>query len=221
LALEFGVSHSTVRRIWKSHGIRPNRSRLALLAEESQFRPRRINLVGVYVNPPQRAVAISLSDGSGLPRAGIGTLLSGALGPSSGSPGRPWMQDLVTALNLVDRSESLRTSHRYLDQEFLAFLRSVYERRLKDEKIFVLAEPTEPGFSPHLARWLSRHPKILTERPIGPEAWKQWVAGWIERKSGGPFSEAPPDGLPKLMTAVARWKQVNDDGVRPFAWTLD
>lgn len=221
LALELGVSHSTVRRVWKSHGIRPNRSRVALLARESQFRQKRMNLVGMYVNPPQRAVAVSLRESSSLPWAKMRTLSPAAAPPPPPGSERPWMQDLITTLNLMDRSEPLRTSHRYLDQEFLAFLRSVDERRSMDEKIFLLAEPSEPALSPHLVRWLSRHPQIFAEQPVGPEAWQRRVVGWLERKWGGLLSEFPPDGLPELMTAVARWKQRNANRFLPFAWTLD
>lgn len=220
LAREFGVSHSTVRRIWKSAGIRPNRSRVAMLAQESQFRPKKIDLVGVYVNPPQRAVAISLRDGSS--SNGGGSLGAASNGAAAGSSSRrAWMMDLVTTLNTLDRGEPLRTSRRHVEQEFLTFLRSVQERRLGNEKIVLLAEASKPSLSPQLARWLSRHPHVSTRLRMGSEPWNQSLLEMIKEVPTSRPTESPPPSLPQLMSAVARWKRENDDRARPFAWTSE
>lgn len=219
LAREVGVSHSTVRRIWRTYGIRPNRSTVSLLAQNSRFRPRKVDLLGVYVNPPQRAVAISLSE-QATDQPAPARRSKEETSSAKGSAG-PWMKDLVTTLNLLDQQESVRTSRRHIDQEFLSFLRSVQERRLANDRILLLAEAAGPSLSPRLSRWLSRHPHVSTEVCDGPESWKQKVVETIRGASEDRSTESPPGGLPKLLNAVDRWKRVSDDGQRPFAWTQE
>lgn len=218
LAREVGVSHSTVRRIWKAHDLRPGRSRVALLAQESQFRPKDIDLVGVYVNPPQRAVAISLADRSTSSRK------PWALSAPEGVKGYhradgPWVMDLVSGLNVLERPGALRTSHRHRDQEFLSFLRSVWEHQMPKAHIVLFTEVDDSSSSPHLDRWLRRHPQVSTETSTGPESWKQKVLDTIRQATDGRSTAGTPAGLPDFLSAVARWKQKSDGQVLPFAWT--
>lgn len=218
LGQEVGVSHSTVRRIWKSYGIRPNRSRVALLAQDSRFRLKKVDLVGVYVNPPQRAVALSLSDDSRpgpVPSVRRSWDDAGSLSPPTGT----WMKELVTTLNLLDRQDPVRTSKRHIDQEFLSFLRFVQNRRMANDRIVLLAEASGPSLSPQLSRWLSRHPQVSTEVCAGTETWKQKIIEYIRDASENRAPGVAPGGLPKLLNAVDRWKKVSVGGQRPFAWT--
>jgi transposase-like protein len=209
LARVVGVSHSTVRRVWKTFGIRPNRSRVARLAEESTYRPQRLDVVGVYVNPPQRAIAISFGDEP--------TKRSPPLNPTS----RPWLKDLVTTLNLLDRNPPVHSSQRYVDQEFLTFLRSIDERRSKDESIHLLAESEDSTPSRALTRWLSRHPQVLAQVHAGSAPWRDLVLEWIREVSASRPSDAPPISLPSLRTALERWAREHAESPAHFAWTKD
>jgi len=219
MARAVGVSHSTVRRVWRTHGIDPHRSRVALLAQESRFRPKRVDVVGVYVNPPQKAVALSFVDG-----------------PSSAPPGpeartkevsseavrrRPWMAELVTTLSLLERPQSLRTSRRHVDQEFLSFLRSVEERRAGPAEIVVLAESQGPSFSEALTKWLSRHPVLGTRLVGGSSPWEESLADSLRRTLETRLVDAPPASLEKLRAAISRWERESEGTSRPFAWTRD
>jgi len=213
-----GVSHSAVRRVWKMYGIRPNRSRVALLAEDSPFRPKTIDLLGVYVNPPRRVVALSFSDGSNSAATGLAPLRQPPSDPPPG-PSRPWMKDLVTTLGLLDRPGEARTTHRHVDQEFLAFLHSVQLQRAGNEKVALLSDAGDSDLSASVARWLSRHPQIMTQVRGDSESWEQMVLSWIRGLSAGGATESPPRNLPKLAAALARWKRTGGGIDRPFAWT--
>lgn len=220
LARETGVSHSTVRRIWKAYGIRPDRSRVALLAQSPRSRPKQVGLVGVYVNPPLRAAALWFGSPSQPSRR---TAAPGRTDPlrSAFRPGNRWMADLVTTLNLLDRREPLHTSQRHRDQEFLSFLRSVQERRMGLEKIVMLGEASRPTLSPSLLQWLNRHPQISAEVCTGTERWKQKVLESIRTVPEGRSAQTPPVGLPEFLDAVHRWDSESDRRPRPFAWTED
>ena len=58
LADRFGVSHMTVARIWDSHGLQPHRVRNFKLSRDKQFVEKLTDVVGLYLNPPDKALVL-------------------------------------------------------------------------------------------------------------------------------------------------------------------
>lgn len=56
MAKETGVSHATVQRIWDAHGLQPHRVETFKLSKDKQFVEKLTDIVGVYLNPPDKAV---------------------------------------------------------------------------------------------------------------------------------------------------------------------
>ncbi len=218
LARAVGVSHSTVRRIWKAHEVRPSRSRVAAIARDPRFRQKSIDVVGVYVNPPRRAVAFSLRDNEG---TGPGRTALRHAPPTArpGSKGRSWMADLISTLTLLDNRELQGSAHRLVDPEFLSFLHSVRERRQGREQIRILASSPGGATPAPLTRWLNRHPEFSAHVPVGNPPLQQIVVEWLGEPSSRQMVEDSPASLPGLRTAVERWVRETSDEPRPFAWT--
>src|SRR5437879_4944282 len=59
-----GISVSSVQRIWRAHGLRPHRVRQFKLSNDSQFAAKLRDIVGLYVNPPEHAIVLSLDEKS-------------------------------------------------------------------------------------------------------------------------------------------------------------
>jgi hypothetical protein len=64
MAREQGVDQSTVHRIWQEHGLQPHRQESFKLSRDSEFVPKLLDVVGVYLNPPQNAVVLSVEEKS-------------------------------------------------------------------------------------------------------------------------------------------------------------
>jgi transposase len=218
LAREVGVSHSTVRRIWKAHDVRPPRSRIASISRVPRVGPRSVDLVGVYVNPPQRAVAISLREPAGRGPAGLPRLSPPVTAPNA-SGGKRWVTDLATTLNLLDQPKLQGSAPRHLNREFLSFLHSVQERRQGREQLHLLAESSDPNVTSPISRWLRRHPEVSARVQVRDAPLRQMVVEWVGDMSTHGSSAAPPRSLPGLQTAVERWAREAADQPRPFAWT--
>ncbi len=219
LAQEVGVSHTTVRRIWKAHGIRPGDSRVKVLAARSPYHPVRVDLAGVFANPPQRAVVLSVRPiGEGArPPAGSHPA-SGTLLEDHPPAGRDWMKDLTTTLALLENPTAPGARRRHLEREFLSFLRAVAERRLDGDRMVVVAESEGPSISPSLVRWLSRHPEVSARVVQGSDAFRETLTNVVR----DPGTGAPcPESLPGFQSAVVRWKRESPMLPRPFAWRPD
>jgi len=57
-----GVSHSTVQRLWDAHGLQPHRSETFKLSRDKHFEEKLTDVVGVYLNPPDKAVVLCVDE---------------------------------------------------------------------------------------------------------------------------------------------------------------
>lgn len=220
LARAVGVSHTTIRRIWKAYRIRPPRSRVARLGRRLKVRGASMDMLGVFVNPPCRAVAISFFDPqTGERRPPVSPASGGNGGPSAGH--RPWLEDLAVSLNLLDAPGLRGSSRRLLDQEFLSFLRSVYERRRGGEQVHLWTAADSSEIPRSLDRFLHRHPEFSARFDSGGASLPRTVIRWIGDVSLKELTDASPASLPHLRTAVEQWAREDGGGSRPFAWTRE
>ena len=64
LAEEIGVGHTTVQRVWKEHGLKPHLSRPFKLSNDPKFAEKVVDIVGLYLNPPDKAVVLCVDEKS-------------------------------------------------------------------------------------------------------------------------------------------------------------
>src|SRR3990170_1311252 len=59
-----GVSPATVQRIWSAHGLQPHRVKTFKLSTDPQFVEKLTDVVGLYLNPPDKAVVLCVDEKS-------------------------------------------------------------------------------------------------------------------------------------------------------------
>ena len=62
MATEIGFSHTTIRRIWNAFGMQPHRSQTFKLSSDPLFVDKVRDIVGLYLSPPNRALALSVDE---------------------------------------------------------------------------------------------------------------------------------------------------------------
>src|SRR5664280_3900028 len=61
---ETGISEASVRRIWRAHGLKPHRIDSFKISNDPQFAEKLEDIVGLYLNPPEHALVLSLDEKS-------------------------------------------------------------------------------------------------------------------------------------------------------------
>ena len=64
LAKQVGVGHTTVQRVWKEHGLKPHLTRSFKLSNDPQFAEKVQDIVGLYLDPPDNALVLSVDEKS-------------------------------------------------------------------------------------------------------------------------------------------------------------
>ena len=73
MAAQFGVSPATVQRIWSARGLKPHLVETFKLSGDPQFEGKLLDVVGLYLNPPENAVVLCVDEKSRAPRGADGS----------------------------------------------------------------------------------------------------------------------------------------------------
>ncbi|PZW36876.1 DDE superfamily endonuclease [Humitalea rosea] len=155
MAEAIGISASSVRRIWRSHGLQPHRLRQFKLSNDPQFAAKLRDIVGLYVDPPAHTVVLSVDEKSqiqALDRTQPGLpLKKGRCGTMTHDYIRNGTTTLFAALNVVEGKVIGRCMQRHRHQEFIRFLNAVEAEVPKGKAVHVILD----NYATH------KHPKSL------------------------------------------------------------
>src|SRR5271167_655098 len=124
-----GISISSVQRIWRAHGLQPHRVRQFKLSNDPQFAAKLHEIVGLYVDPPDHAIVLSVDEKSqiqALDRTQPGLpMKKGRAGTVTHDYKRNGTTTLFAALNMLDGKVIGTCMPRHRHREFLRFLQLI------------------------------------------------------------------------------------------------
>src|SRR5665213_2343566 len=135
MAAAVGISEASVRRIWRAHGLKPHRVHTFKLSNDPRFAEKLEDVVGLYLNPPEHALVLSLDEKSqiqALDRTQPGLpMKKGRAQTMTHDYKRYGTTTLFAALNTLDGMVMATCMNRHRHQEWLKFLRLI-ERFFRD-----------------------------------------------------------------------------------------
>jgi transposase len=163
MAAATGVSRAKVHVIWREAGLVPHRWRQFKLSNDPAFAEKVENVVGLYVDPPEHAVVLSIDEKSqiqALDRTQPGLPMKrGRLGTMTHDYKRNGTTTLFAALNVLDGKVIGRNMQRHRHQEFIRFLNAVEREVDKGKAIHVILDNYAVHKHPKVKAWLARHPR--------------------------------------------------------------
>src|ERR1700730_11205201 len=127
MAASQGISKSTVSNLWRSHNIKPHRTKKFKLSRDPQFLEKLTDVIGLYLNPPDKAVVLCVDEKSqiqALDRTQPGLpLKKGRCGTMTHDYKRNGTTTLFAALDVLQGKVIGQCYQRHRHQEFLKFLR--------------------------------------------------------------------------------------------------
>src|SRR4051812_40298624 len=163
MAQHVGISVSSVHRIWRKHGLQPHKIRRFTLSSDPRFAAKRIDIVGLYVNPPEHAVVLSIDEKSqiqALDRSQPGLpMKKRRCGTMTHDDKRNGTTTLFAALNVLDGRVSGRCMQRHRHQAFIRFLNATEAAVPKGKAIHAIADNDATHKHPKVREWLARHPR--------------------------------------------------------------
>ena len=224
LAREMGVSNYTIHQIWRSHRIQPHRERSFKLSKDPKFNERVRDVVGLYMNPPDKAVVICVDEKPGIQvldrSQTILPLRPGMPASMSWEYERNGTIDLFAALNILDGTVVTELHRRHRHQEFLIFLRTIDDNVPEELDIHMVLDNLGTHTQPDVKRWFSRHPRFKLHFTPTDASWLNMVESWLSNLTEKQIRRNSFPNTVALIRAIKEFVTEYQKNPRPFVWTV-
>jgi len=223
MAKAVGISPSSVRRIWKGHGLQPHRVRAFKLSNDPKFAEKLKEVVGLYVDPPAHAVVLSIDEKSqiqALDRTQPGLpMKKGRCATMTHDYKRNGTTTLFAALDILEGKVIGRCMQRHRHQEFIRFLNAVEREVAADKAVHVVLDNYATHKHPKVRGWLARHPRVTFHFTPTSCSWANAVEGWFAKLTRQRLKRGVFTSIVELHTAINRFIADANDKPKPFVWT--
>jgi transposase len=223
MAKEFGVHHSTIARIWDAHGLQPHRIEAFKLSKDKQFVEKLTDVVGVYLNPPEKAIVLCVDEKSqiqALDRTQPSLpLIKGRCGTMTHDYKRNGTTCLFAALNVAEGTVIGTCYPRHRHEEFLKFLRKLDRETPKDMALHLILDNYGTHNHPNVKKWLSKHKRFHLHFTPTSSSWLNLVERWFAEITRKRIRRGIFKSVPDLIAAIDEFILINNETPKPFVWT--
>ena len=225
MAKAAGISVSSVQRIWRAHGLRPHLVRRFKLSNDPQFAGKLREIVGLYVNPPDHAVVLSVDEKSqiqALDRTQPGLPMKrGRAGTMTHDYKRHGVTTLFAALNILEGKVFGRCMKRHRHQEFIRFLNAIDAKVPKKKTVHVIVDNYAAHKHPKVIEWIAKHQRFVFHFTPTSASWLNAVEGFFANLAKKRLRRGVFRSLHELKDAIHRFLDATNANPKPFTWTKD
>jgi transposase len=223
LAVELGLSQSAVSRIWRAFGLQPHRQEAWKLSRDPQFIEKVRDVVGLYLDPPERAVVLCVdvkSQIQALDRtAPVLPMLPGTPQRATHDYKRYGTSSLYAALDITSGKVigSLHARHRAV--EFKKFLQRLDSEVPAELEVHLILDNASTHKTPAIKNWLAAHPRFVLHFTPTSASWLNLVERWFAELTTKKLRRGSHRSVRQLNADIRAWIENWNDNPRPFVWT--
>jgi transposase len=224
MATRHGIGKDTVARIWRDHNLRPWRTDRFKVSNDPHFEEKLVDVVGLYLNPPERAVVFSFDEKTqvqALDRTQPSLpMRPGRAGTMTHDYKRNGTTDLFAALN-VGTGEVLtdcRKSHKGAD--VLRFFKLIDLHVPRELEVHVVLDNLSAHKAPEVTRWLADPKRARWHLHFVPtsSSWLNLVERWFKELTDRRLRRGTFNSVAALIDAIDTWVEHWNDDPKPFIW---
>jgi transposase len=223
MAREVGLTQSAVVRIWRAFGLQPHRQEAWKLSKDPQFVAKVRDVVGLYLNPPERAVVLCVDEKSQIQAldrtAPILPMLPGTPERATHDYKRWGTSSLFAALDITTGKVigSLHARHRAI--EFKKFLQ-ILDREVPAElDVHLVLDNSSTHKTPAIQRWLAAHPRFVVHFTPTSSSWLNLVERWFAELTNKKLRRGAHRSVRQLNDDIRAWIDTWNNNPKPFVWT--
>ena len=223
MAKVVGVSPATVQRVWSARGLKPHLVRTFKLSNDKRFEEKLIDVVGLYLNPPEKAVVLCMDEKSqiqALDRTQPSLpMKKGRAGTMTHDYKRNGTTTLFAALNVLTGVVIGRCLPKHRNTEFLKFLRTIDRQVPTGLQIHMILDNYGTHGHDNVIAWLAKHPRFHLHFIPTSSSWLNIVERWFRNLTEKAIRRGVFKSVPELIAAIEAYLEANNNDPRPFVWT--
>jgi transposase len=218
-----GISEATVRRIWRQHNLKPHLMKTFKLSRDKQFVQKLHDVVGLYLNPPDKALVLCVDEKSqiqALDRTQPGLPMKpGRCGTRTHDYKRHGTTTLFAALSMLDGTVIGDCMPRHRHQEFIRFLKKIDGEPPAGLDLHLFVDNYSTHKHPRVVSWLKRHPRFHLHFTPTSSSWLNLVERWFRELTDKRIRRGSFQSVPALVDAIKEYLANHNQSPRVFVWT--
>jgi transposase len=218
-----GLGRMTIQRIWSRAQIKPHLTKTFKLSRDKHFVEKLTDVVGLYLNPPDRAIVLCVDEKSqiqALDRTQPGLpLKKGRCGTMTHDYKRNGTTTLFAALSMVDGRIIGDCMPRHRHQEFIRFLEKIDAEIAVGLDLHLIVDNYGTHKHPRVKSWIRRHPRFHLHFIPTSSSWLNMVERWFREITDKRIRRGVFRNVPELIAAIEQYIMENNKSPKPFVWT--
>jgi len=223
MATAVDISHSSVQRIWRAHGLKPHLVKTFKISRDRNFAAKVEDVVGLYLNPPDKALVLCVDEKSqiqALDRTQPGLpMKKGRAGTMTHDYKRNGTTTLFAALNMLDGKVIGACMPRHRHREFLRFLKQIDQRTPADLDLHLIVDNYATHKTAAVKRWLKAHSRFHLHFTPTSASWLNMVERFFAEITRNRIRRSAFTGVAHLTSAIMEYLENHNADPKPFIWT--
>ena len=224
LAARFGVGKDTIAKIWSDNGLKPWRVEKFKLSNDPNFEAKLVDVVGMYLNPPKRAVVFSFDEKTqcqALDRTQPSLpMVRGRAGTMTHDYKRNGTTDLFAAMNIATGEVLMDCQKGHTAKDVLRFFKQIDASVPRGLAVHVVLDNLSAHKAPEITKWLAHKDRRRWHLHFTPtsSSWTNLVEGFFKELTERRLKRGVFTSVAELEAAITEWIATWNLNPKPFIW---
>ena len=223
LAVELGTNHTMIHRVWKAAGLKPHRVKTFKLSSDPNFAEKLIDVVGLYLNPPEHALVLCVDEKSqiqALDRTQPGLpMKKGRCGTMTHDYKRNGTTTLFAALELAEGKLIGTCMKKHRHQEWIKFLKLIDRETPQNLDLHLIADNYRTHKHDKVQAWLRRHPRFHIHFTPTSSSWLNMIERWFRELTDKRIRRGTFQSVTELVAEIMTYIDKHNNKPKSFLWT--
>jgi len=217
------LSEASIRRIWRMHNLKPHLIETFKLSRDKNFVEKLTDVVGLYLNPPEKALVLCVDEKSqiqALERTQpLLPLRSGIPARQTHDYKRNGTTTLFAALSMLDGKVIGDCMPRHRHQEFIRFLKKIDTQTPANQDLHLIVDNYATHKHPRVKAWFKRHPRFHLHFTPTSSSWLNMVERWFREITDKRIRRGSFSSVPELISAINEYLENHNQNPQVFVWS--
>lgn len=223
MAARSGLSPSTIGRIWRRFELKPHVADRFKLSTDPLFMEKVVDVVGLYHDPPEKAVVLCVDEKSGMQALDrsqpVLPMMPGMPERRSHDYVRHGVTSLFAAFNVADGTVISQTHRRRRAAEFKKFLVAIDKAVPEELDVYLICDNLSTHKTAAINDWLAAHTRFHMHFTPTGSSWINQVERWFGFLTDQLLRRAVHKSVQALEKDVREWIKNWNVDPKPFVWT--
>jgi transposase len=217
------LSQPSIGRIWRAHNLKPHLLETFKLSRDKNFVEKLTDIVGLYLNPPEKALVLCVDEKSQIQALDrtqpLLPLRPGIPARQTHDYTRHGTTTLFAALSMLDGKVIGDCMPRHRHQEFIRFLKQIDTQTPAGLDLHLIVDNYATHKHPRVKSWFKRHPRFHLHFTPTSSSWLNMVERWFREITDKRIRRGSFGSVPELIAAITQYLENHNQNPRVFVWS--